>query len=77
MSNPILDPIFGFFSAIWSGLTNLWYAFVSAVSDWFSAVWNYKYAGIPVGPVMFIAISLLAVGMIWGFFKLRQFLRTS
>ncbi len=74
--NPILDPIFGFFRSIWQGLSNLWTSLVRAISNWFWVVLNYKYMGIPVGPLLFIAIGVGALMMVWGFWKLRQFLRT-
>ncbi len=76
MGNPILDPIFSFFSSIWSGLSNLWNGLVSAINNWFVAVWNYKYMGIPVGPLLFIAIGVGALMMIWGFWQVRKWLRT-
>ena len=76
MGNPILDPIFSFFQSIWNGLSNLWNGLVNAINSWFYAVWHYNYMGIPVGPLLFIAISIVALMMVWGFFKLRSWLRT-
>ncbi len=75
--NPILDPIFNFFKSIWNGLSNLWNGLVSAINNWFHAVWNVNYMGIPVGPLLFVAISVGALFMLWGFMKLRKYLRTS
>ncbi len=72
MGNPILDPIFSFFSAIWNGLANMWNGLVAAIVNWFSAVWSYQYLGIPVGPVLFIGMLILAFVMIWGFVKLKE-----
>ena len=77
MGNPILDPILSFFRSIWNGLSSLWNGLVGAIVHWFNVVFNYTYAGIPFGPVIFVAILVLAFFMIWGFFKLRRWLRST
>ena len=74
--NPIIDPIIAFFRSIWNGLAAIWRGLAGAIIHWFNAVFNYNYAGIPIGPVIFVAISIMAFFMIWGFMKLRRYLRT-
>jgi len=73
--NPILQPIFDFFSSIWTGLSNLWTGLTDAINNWFTSVLSYTYMGIPVGPLIMIGIVILSGAMIWGFFKLRQFMQ--
>ena len=77
--NVILDPIFNFFKSIWSGFSDMWKNFTSAVGNWFTTVFSYKYGGpngIPVGPLLFLAILVAGFLIVWGFFKVRQWTRT-
>lgn len=72
-----LQPIFDFFSAIWGDLTSLFGNLTNAISSWFYAVWSFKYDNIPVGPLLFVGLTIGALFMLWGFMQIRRYLRTN